>query len=327
MTSTTWLRPAAAILAFALAIAAAPAADAQSYPTKPIRLVVPTGAGGINDIVSRLIGQKLTESWGQQVVVDNRPGAGGIIGSEIVAKAPPDGYTLLMAFSSHPVNPALYAKLPYDSIADFEPVVKVTTVTLVLVVNPSVPAKSVKELIALAKAQPGKLNYGTVGTGSLGHLGAVVFAKMAGVDIVQVPYKGAPQVNAALLSGEVSMFFDAPVTALPFIKAGKVRALAVSSPTRSAVMPEIPTMAEAGLPGYDVVGWLGILAPAKTPKAIVDKLNAEVVKILKMPDVRERLAAQAVEIVGSTPEQFATSIKSDIDKFTKIARDAGMKAE
>ena len=305
----------------------APYAWAQNFPLKPMRIVVPVGAGGINDIVSRLIGQKLSDSWGQPVLIENRPGAGGIVGSEIVAKASPDGYTLLMVYSSHPVNPSLYARLPYDTVRDFEPVVMVNTVNLVLVVNASVPVKSVPELIALAKAQAGKLNYGAVGTGSLGHLAAVAFRQMAGIDIVHIPYKGAPQVSAALLSGDASMFFDSPITALPFISSGRTRALAVTSAVRSSALPDVPTMAESGLPGYEVLGWNGLVAPGGTPRAIITRLNTEIVRILRTPEVTDLLGKQGVDVVAGTPEQFATAIRTDIDKWARIVKEAGIRAE
>lgn len=305
----------------------APGTGAQTFPARPIQIVVPTGAGGINDIVSRLIAKKLSESVGQAVLVQNRPGAGGVIGSDLVAKSAPDGYTMVMVFSSHPVNPSLYAKLPYDSIKDFEPVTMVNTVNLVLVVNAAVPAKSVTELIALAKSEPGKLNYGAVGTGSLGHLGAMVFKQMAGIDIVHIPYKGAPEVNMALLNGDAKIFFDTPITALPFLKSGKTRALAVSSTTRSAALPDVPTMAEDGLPGYDVVGWNGLLLPAGTPKPIVAKLNAEIVAILRSPEVMNQLKAHGVDVVGGTPEHFANAIRTDIAKWAKIIKEAGIRLD
>lgn len=320
-------RIAAALIAVIVLGAMPPAASAQTYPTKPVKIVVPTGAGGITDIIARIVGQKLTEAWGQQVIIDNRPGAGGIIGSDTVAKAAPDGHTLLMVFPSHPVNPSLYAKLPYDTVKDFAPVTMVTTVTLALIVNPAVPARSVPELVALAKAQPGKLNYGAVGTGSLGHLAAEVFKSATGVNMVHVPYKGAPQAAASLLSNETQLFFDALITAIPQVKAGKVRVLAVTSPRRHPSMPDVPAIAEAGVPGYDVTGWNGILAPAGTPREIVAKLSADIVRVLKMPDVRDRLSAQGADPVGNTPEEFSAIIRHDVAKWAKVVKDAGIKVE
>ncbi len=309
------------------AAARVPAADAQAYPAKPIQLVVPLGPAGINDIISRLIAQKLSESWGQQVVVVNKPGAGGIIGSELVAKAAPDGYTILMVYSSHMVNPSLHASLPYDTLRDFAPITLVNTVNLVLAVGAATPVKSAAELIAAAKARPGQINYGTVGVGSLGHLAGLRFAKAAGIDIVQVPYKSAPEVTSALLSGDVTLYFDSPITALPFIRSGKERALAVTSKTRSSVMPDVPTLDEAVLPGFEVVGWNGLVAPARTPKPIIDKLNAEVVRILHTPEVERSLKDQGVDVVGDTPEQFGDVIRTDVAKWSEIIKAAGLKIE
>ncbi len=302
-------------------------AIAQNYPTKPIQLIVPVGAGGINDIVSRLIGGKLAETWGQPVVILNRPGAGGIVGTQLAATAPADGHTIVMVYSSHQVNPSLYAKLPYDTIADFEPIVMVNTVNLVLVVNAGVAAKSVSELIALARAQPGKLNFGAVGSGSMGHLAGMMFRQMAGVDIVHIGYKGVPDVNAALLGGDASMFFDSPITALPFIRSGKTRALAVTSTTRSQALPDVPTVAESGLPGYEALGWNGLLAPAGTPKTIINRLNAEFVRILRSPEVADKLKAQGVDVVAGTPEHFAHAIRTDIAKWAAIIKSAGIRLE
>lgn len=312
----------------ATALLAAPAAvGADAWPDKPIQLVVPVGPGGINDITSRLIAQKLTDRLGQTVVVVNKPGAGGIIGSEAVAKAPPDGYTILMVYSSHMVNPSLYAKLPYDTIHDFAPITLVNTVNLVLTTSAKLPVRTVGELIALAKAKPGKLNYGTVGIGSLGHLAGLRFVKEAGIDVVQVPYKSAPEVMTALLAGDTSFYFDSPITALPFIKSSKTRALAVTSRTRSPVMPEVPTLDESGLPGFDVVGWNGLVAPARTPPAIIDRLNSEVVAILHDPQVSKALAEQGVDVVGDTPQAFQKIIEADVAKWRDIIRQAGIRIE
>lgn len=308
-------------------LAPVPAARAQAYPGKPIQLVVPLGPGGINDIISRLVAQKLTESWGQSVVVVNKPGAGGIIGSEAVAKAAPDGYTLLMVYSSHMVNPSLYAKLPYDTVQDFEPITLVNTVNLVLTVGASVPVTSMSELIALAKARPGQLNYGTIGIGSLGHLAGIRFVKAANIDVVQVPYKSAPEVTTALMRGDATLYFDSPITALPFIRSGKVRALAVTSATRSSVLPDVPTVAEAGLPGFEVVGWNGLLAPARTPRPIIEKLNVEIVRILHTPEVATTLKEQGVDVVGDTPEDFTDVIRTDIGKWREIITASGIKIE
>jgi tripartite-type tricarboxylate transporter receptor subunit TctC len=315
-------------LSSSIAVAAAAAtARAQTWPDKPIQLVVPLGPGGINDITSRLIAQRLTERLGQSVVVVNKPGAGGIIGSEMVAKATPDGTTILMVYSSHMVNPSLYAKLPYDTVHDFAPITLVNTVNLVLTASPKVPANSVRELIELAKAKPGQLNYGTVGVGSLGHLAGLRFVKAAGLDVVQVPYKSAPEVMTALLSGDAAFYFDSPITALPFITSGRIKALAVTSRARSPVLPEVPSLAEAVLPDFDVVGWNGLVAPARTPPAVIDRLNAEVVAILRDQQVASSLAAQGVDVVGNTPQEFARIIEADIAKWRDIIREAGIKLD
>jgi tripartite-type tricarboxylate transporter receptor subunit TctC len=261
------------------------------------------------------------------VVVVNKPGAGGIIGSELVAKSPPDGYTILMVYSSHPVNPSLYAKLPYDTLRDFEPITLVNTVNLVLIVGESTPATSMRELIAMAKAQPGKLNYGTVGVGSLGHLAGILFAKAAAIDVVQLPYKSAPEVMTALVRGDATMYFDSPITALPFVKSGRVRPLAVTSATRSSALPDVPTVAEAGLPGFEVLGWNGLLAPAGTPKPVINKLNDEVVRILHSPDVLKLLKERGVDVVGDAPEHFSDVIRADVAKWRDIVRSSGIKIE
>ncbi len=302
-------------------------AVAQTYPNKPIRLVVPAGAGGITDLLARIVAQKLGENVGQQVLVDNRTGASGIVGSEIVAKSAPDGYMLLMVYPSHPANPSLFAKMPYDTVNDFSPITMVSGVRLVLTVTHALPAKSVKELIALAKSQPGTLNYGSTGKGSLGHLAAELFRSMSGAQITHVPYKGAPQVITALISGEVGMFFDPPITAVPQVKAGKTRALGVSTKTRLAVLPNVPTIDEAGVPGFEVIGWNGILAPANTPKPIIDRLHAEIVKVLRTPDVVERFTQNGADIIANTPAEFAAIVKADVAKWAKVIQSAGIRPE
>lgn len=310
----------------ALCVPIAQAATAENYPTRPIRIVVPTGAGGITDILARIVGQRLGEGLGQQVIVDNRPGASGIVGSDIVAKSMPDGYTLLMVYPTHPVNPSLHAKMPYDTVKDFAPIAMVSAVTLVLIVNAAFPAKNLQELIAMAKEKPGRLNYGSVGSGSLGHLGAELFRSLASVNITHVAYKGAPQVTTALLSGEVSIFFDTPITVLPQVKAGKVRALGVSTKTRLAVLPDVPPIADV-VPGYEVLGWNGILAPAGTPQAIIERLNAEIVKVLRTPAVIALLATHGVEPIGNTPQQFSAIVRADLEKWAKVIKEAGIKAD
>lgn len=302
------------------------AGAAESYPVRPIRIVVPTGAGGITDLLARIVAQKLGDNLGQQVLVDNRPGASGIVGSDIVAKATPDGYTLLMVFPSHPVNLNLYSKLPYDTVKAFAPVTMVGQVVLVMLVNPSTPAHSARELIDLTKARPGQINFGSVGKGSLGHLAAELLRSLSGANITHVAYKGVPQVMGALIAGEVSLFFDPPITAMPQVKAGRVRALGVTTKRRLAVLPDIPAIAET-VPGYEVIGWNGILAPAGTPVSLITRLNAELVKVLRSPEIVEKLSQQGVDPVGNTPVEFAHTIRSDIDKWAKVIKDAGIRAE
>ena len=298
---------------------------AQSYPNKPIRFIVAMPPGGTTDIIARIIGQKLTESWGQQVLVDNRPGASGIVGMEMGAKAVPDGYTIIVTPSNtYAINPSLFKKLPYDVVKDFAPVAVLAQNPFVLLLHPSVPANSVKELIALAKSKPGQINYSSVGIGTAFHLAMEMFKSMAGIDLVHVPYKGAAASLTALLSGEVTVAFDALLTTTPHVKAGRLKALAVTGVKRAPELPNLPTMAEAGLPGYLVMGGFGVFAPAATPKEIVTKLNAEIVKILHMPDVRERFFGLGAEPVGNTPEQFAAIIKSEIAKWAKVIKDANI---
>ena len=309
-----------------LGLCAVSAAAADAYPNRPVRLVVPTGAGGNTDTFARIVADKLKGQLGQQVIVDNRTGASGIVGSDIVAKAAPDGYTLLMAFPSHPVNPSLYSDLPYDTLKDFAPVTMVTSVTQVLLVNPKLSINSVKDLIAQVKERPGTFNHGVVGRGSLGDLSAEVFSMMSGARLTQIAYKGAPQVMTALIGGELQVYFSPPVVAIPQMKAGRVRALGVSTKKRLAAIPEVPTIDEAGLPGFEVVGWNGILAPAKTPRAIIERLHAEIVKVVRTPEVEADIFAQGIEPIGNTPEEFDRVIRADIARWAKILKGAKTKA-
>jgi len=302
-------------------------ADAQTYPSKPIRWIVPFPPGGSTDLLARVVGQKLTESWGQQVIVDNRGGAGGTLGAAEAARAPGDGYTLLMGAIHHTIATSAYPKLPYDFQRDFAPITVVAIVPNVLVVNPSVPAKSVKELIAYAKANPGKLTYGSAGMGTAHHLIGEVFNARAGVDILHVPYKGSAPAVADLIGGQVSIMYDTVASCLPHVKAGKLRPLAVATAKRSSALPDVPTIAEAALPGFEVTTWFGALAPAKTPKELVVKLNAEMVKILNMPDVRKRLLEAGAEPVGNTPDEMAAQIKKETEEFAKIVKQAKIVAE
>ena len=304
------------------------AAFAQTYPSKPIRFVAPFPPGGPADILARIIGQHLSESWGQQVVVDNRAGAGGNIGSEIVAKSPADGYTLLLGFvGTHAINASLYNRMPYDNVKDFEPVSLIAMVTIILVVHPSVPANSVKELIALARSRPGELTFGSPGNGTPQHLAGELFNTMAKVKMLHIPYKGAVPALNDLLGGRVSMIFSSMPPALPHIKAGKLRALAVTSGKRSPVVADVPTISESGLPGYEVINWYGVLTPAGTPKDIVVKLSGEIRRIMNLPDVKERLAAQGAETYTSSPQEFSAYIKSETEKWAKVVKFSGARVD
>jgi tripartite-type tricarboxylate transporter receptor subunit TctC len=320
-------------LAFVLALmpAMAPPAGAQApgaYPSRPVRLVVPFPPGGPLDIVGRTLAQKLTETWGQSVVVDNRPGAGGNIGADLVAKSPPDGYTVLMgALSTHAVNPSLYAKMPYDAVKDFAPITLVAITPNVLVVNAALPVNSAMEFIAYAKANSGKLAFGSGSNGSAGHLAGELFKVDTGAEIVHVPYKGGAPATQALLAGDTQFMFDNLANAMPQVKAGKLKALAVTTAERSKLAPELPTMAEAGLTGFDISTWFGLFAPAGTPNDVIAKWNAEVVKILNSPEMRERLVAQGAEPAPMTPEQFAAFVKSEIPKYARIVKASGAKVD
>jgi tripartite-type tricarboxylate transporter receptor subunit TctC len=300
----------------------------QTYPTRPIRLVVPFSAGaGVTDIMARLVGQHLSASIGQQVVIDNRPGAGGIPGTEVVSRAAPDGYTLLMTNVALAVNPFLYPKLPYDAAKDFMPVTMVNSAPLLLVVHPSIAARSVKELVAYAKSHPGLLNYGSGGVGSTPHLSGELFKSLAGIDVVHVPYKGGAPALTDLVGGQLSFMIENMPGTMPFVKGGKLRALAITSPKRSPLEPALPTMAEAGVPGYEVIGWNGLVAVKGTPPAIVARLHTEVAGILRTPEVRQRLAALGAEPVGNTPDEFGAFIKAEIARWGKIIREKGIRSE
>ena len=310
------------------ALVAAPALAADAYPSKPIRIVVAYTPAGTTDILARAIGQKLTEAWGQSVIVDNRPGANGNIGTEYAAKATPDGYTLLMTTAApHGVNPGLYRKLGFDAVNDFAGISLVATVPNVLVVNNNMPVKDVKELIAYLRANPGKINFGSPGYGSTGHMSTELFMSMTATKMNHVPYKGDAGVLADVMAGQISLSFSNMPAYTPQIKAGRIRALAVSTTKRSPAAPEIPTMAEAGVPGYVAVAWFGLLAPAKTPRELVNKLSAETARILKMPDVNSRLSDLGAEPIGSTPAEFDAHIKSEIVKWAKVIKDANVELQ
>jgi tripartite-type tricarboxylate transporter receptor subunit TctC len=303
-------------------------AYAQPYPAKPIHLIVPFPPGGGNDTVARAIAQQIGPDLGQPVVIDNKPGAGGAVGAELAAKAPPDGYTLFLAgVGSHVVNPNVHAKLAYDPVKDFAPVTLIASAPSVLVVNPAVPAHSVAELTAYARANPGKLNYASNGAGSAAQLAAAMYESMAGVKMVHVPYKGIAPAMTDLLSGEVQLMFGTVVALVPHIEAGKLRPLAVTSRKRSALLPNVPTMAESGLPDYEAGSWYGIMAPAGTPREIIDRLHAAIVKALAQPDVAKRLAAEGAVVIGSTPAEFAAHLKRELARVGKVVRAAGIRAE
>jgi tripartite-type tricarboxylate transporter receptor subunit TctC len=300
---------------------------AEAYPSRPIRMIVPSGAGGITDILARVIAMRLSESLGYQVVVDNRPGASGVVGSDIVAKAAADGHTLLMVFPSHPVNPSLFKTMPFDTIRDFTPVTQVSQVSPALIVQSQFPARSMQELIAIAKAKPGQLNHASVGVGSMGHLGALLLRSMAKIDFALVLYKGSPQALSALMSAEVQFYLIGSVgTAATHIKAGRIRALGVGSSQRLSVLPDVPTIAET-LPGYEARGWNGILAPARTPKAIIDRLHREIAKIVHSPEFSDVLVSEGATAVGNTPAEFDAVIRADVKKWAAVVREAGLRPE
>ena len=314
-------------LIFALLVCMSGLASAQ-YPAKPIHLIVPFPPGGGNDTVARAIGQQISPELGQPVVIDNKPGAGGSVGAELAAKAAPDGYTLFLAgVGSHVVNPNVHKKLGYDPLKDFAPITLIASAPSVLVVNPRVPAQNIAEFTAYARAHPGVLNYASNGTGSAAQLAAAMYETMAGVKMVHVPYKGIAPALTDLLGGEVQLMFGTVVALVPHIQAGKLRALAVTGKKRSPLIPEVPTLRESGLPEYEAGSWYGIEAPAGTPRAIIDQLNAVIVKALKQPDVAKRLATDGAEVIGSTPEEFGAHIKADLERVGKIVRAAGIQGE
>jgi tripartite-type tricarboxylate transporter receptor subunit TctC len=313
---------AAAMLACAIQV------SAQGFPARPARIVVPFPPGGPLDTVGRALAQGLTERWGQAVVVENKPGAGGNIGADFVAKSAPDGYTVVMgALSTHAVNPSLYAKLPYDAQKDFAPITLVAVTPNVLVVNPSLPVSSVRELIAYAKAHPGKLSFGSGSTGSAGHLAGELLKADAGIDMVHVPYKGAAPAMQALLAGDTQLMFDNLANAMAQVKAGTLRALAVTTAQRSRLAPDLPTMAEAGVPGFDIATWFGLLAPAGTPADVIARWNADVTRLLSAPDMRERLLAQGAEPAPDSPAEFARFIANELVKYARIVKVSGAKVD
>lgn len=319
---------AAAMAAAAALLAAAPVPSiAQQYPSKPVRLVVPFPPGGSTDILGRALAQKLSESWGQPFIVDNRPGAGGTIGADQAAKAPADGYTLLMAhIGTLAVAPALYPKLPYDPVRDFAPVSMVAIVPNVLVVNPSVPAQSVAELVAYARANPGRLNYSSGGNGSAAHLAMEYFKLRTGTDIVHIPYKGTAPAVTDLIAGQVSLTMTGAPVVMPQVQAGKLRALGVSSPRRLEAFPQVPPIAESGVPGFDATQWYGVVAPAGTPREVVAKLNAEINRVMQSDELRRRLLAEGAIAAPDTPEAFAAFIRDELKRWGAVVKATGMQA-
>ena len=312
----------------ALTVAFATAASAQTYPTRAIRIVAPFPPGSVTDILARPLAPKLTEAWGQPVIVDNRAGAGGNIGAEVVAKSAPDGYTLLMATNgTHAINASLYPKLTYDAVKDFAPITLVATSFLLLVVHPSLPARSVKELIALAKSRPGELTFGSGGSGTTPHLAGELFKTMTGVRMVHVPYKGSPQTIVDLLAGRTEMSFANAASSLPFIRAGRLRALGVTSPQRDPSLPDIPTIAESGIRGFSAEPWFAVFAPAGTPRDVVQKLNAELVRIINLPDIREQYANRGLAASTTSPEKLAAYAASETAKWAKVIKAAGAKVD
>lgn len=315
---------------FACSIAYVAIATAQSqvlYPSRPLRIVVPLAVGGAGDLAARLFGQKLADAFGQQVVVDNRPGAGGIIGADLVAKAAPDGYTLLLAGGNHTIFPSLHKKMPYDMERDLAPVSMLASYPHLLLVNPALPVKSVKDLVALAKTKSGQINFASGGNGSTAHMAAELFKSTAMINVTHVAYKGATAALVGVAAGEAGLAFYSASAAMPYVKPGRLRALATTGDKRSPTIPDLPTVAESGLPGFETVAWAGLLAPAGTPKSVIAKLYGEIARIIQMPDAKDRLAAIDFELVGNSPEEFAAYIRKDIVKWAKVVKASGAKAE
>lgn len=301
-------------------------ATAQNYPAKTVRMVVGYPPGGPTDLIARIVSQKLSESWGQQVIVDNRPGASGMIGAELTVRAAPDGYTLLMVPVTYAVTPSLYPKMTYDAAKDLAPVAQVAAAPFILVVHPTLPVKTVKDLIALARSRPAQLNYASASTGGMPHLAGELFNTMTGVKMIHIPYKGAAPATTDLLAGQVQLMFNNMLSAMPQVKNGRLRAIAVTSTKRSAAVPELPAIAET-VPGYEASGWYAALAPAAMPRELIAKINSDMNRIMKMPDVMQRLAGDGVEAVGTTPEQFGTYLRSEIAKWGKVVQTSGAKAD
>jgi tripartite-type tricarboxylate transporter receptor subunit TctC len=300
--------------------------SAQTYPSRPVRIIIPLSSGGTTDVPGRIVAQRLSESLGQQFFVENRPGAGGIIGADAVAKAKPDGYTLLLTATPHVITPGLYKSIPYNAVTDFAPVTRIASGPYVMVVHPSLGVNSIRELVALAKAQPGKIDFASSGNGSAQHLVGALFASMAGVNINHVPYKGSGPATADMISGIVKLGFPGTPIAIPHIKAGRLKALGVTTSRRSAQLPDVPTIAEAGVPGYEAIVWVGLLAPLATPREIIHRLNSEIVKMLRLPEVEQLLQASGVDPTPTTPEEFGAYVKSEFDKWQKVVKESGATA-
>jgi tripartite-type tricarboxylate transporter receptor subunit TctC len=322
------MKAVAAFIAAACMVFGAPAALAQAYPSKPIRVIVPAPPGSAPDFLSRLLAPKLGDIWGQPLVIDNVLGAGGNIGTDRVAKAPADGYTLLFnTIGPIGVNISMYSNLPFDPVKDFVPITLVAKVPNILVVHPNVPVKSVQELVAYAKQNPGKLRYGSPGSGTSNHLSAELLKLMAGIDLLHIPYKSSAQMTTDILGGQVEVVFHNAPVLLPHVKSGALRGLGITSATRNPSAPELPPIAEAGVPGFEVTAWFGFMAPANTPPAIINKIHGDVVKAMALPDVRERMLTQAAEPVGSTPQEYAAFISAEIAKWAKVVKQSGAKVE
>ncbi len=308
-------------------ISAAPASIAQQFPSKPVRIIVPSTPGGAIDLIARVLGERLTAAWGQSVLVENKPGGSQMIGTDVVAKSPPDGYNLVIVVSSHAVNPLLFKTLPYDSIKDFSFVVQTHVVPLLLAVAPALPIKTIPELLAYGKANPGKLSYASGGQGSSLHTAAELFKSMTGADILHIPYKGSSAAHPDILSGRTSMIFDTITAIMPHVKSGAVRAVAVTTLKRSSIAPDVPTIAESGVPGFDTSSWGGILAAPGTPKDVIDTINAGINKVLLAPEVSAKLAGSGIEVVGGTPKQWEDFMQVELRKWAKVAKEAGIKPE
>lgn len=321
------MQPIRHAVAAVLVLATLGAAHAQGYPNRAVRFIIPQSPGSATDTVARLIGTRLAERFGQPVVHENRTGAGGVIGAELLVKSAPDGYTILIISATHTVNPSLRKSLPYDSINDFAPVTMATAQPYVMLAHPSLPVKGVKELIALARARPGQINFASSGAGTLGHLGFEQLKTTAKVNMVHVPYKSIGAAMADIVGGHITLLYSTVVSGMPQVNAGRLRALAVSSPKRAQVAPNVPTVAESGFPGYEVTGWYGVVAPAKTPPEIINRLNSEITAILRLPAVTERLAGDGSEAVANTPEQFGAHIRAEIAKWAKVVKAANITVE